>query len=613
MCGIVGVVRRDGVSEAAVAIMRDALAHRGPDDAGSWRSEAGDVGLAMRRLSIIDLSAAGHQPMTNEDGSIWLVFNGEIYNYAVLRDELIRLGHRFRSHSDAEVIIHGYEEWGEQVVVRFRGMFGFALWDVARRRLVLARDHTGIKPLFYYWDGTTFAFASELKAFWALGGLDRSHDRTAIWDYLTYHYIPAPKTAYQRVRKLRPGHLLVFEGAEPVPVPYWDVDLSEDQSLREPDAVALIQERLEDAVRIGLVADVPVGLFLSGGLDSTSVLACMAPEMREPVRAFAIGFDVAGHSETSFARLAAQTFGAAYKERIVGRESVRELLPRLVRMYDEPYCDTSALPTLRLAELARQDVKVALAGDGGDELFAGYRWHGVWARQQRMRSVPGPVRRGVLAPVGRAWPEGWRGTELKHFLEGMGEDPLAQYARQVELFSPAEKRLLLGPAWADAFAGYDDRWAFRQHWRTDVPAITCAQYVDLKTYLPDFVLTKVDRATMAVGLESRPPLLDPRLIEAAFRTPAAIRFRHAEKKYLLKRAVAGRVPQSIIDRPKKGFGSPMAQWMAEDRGWVESRLLAPGRIASLASLDELGHRGFGNRCWALLVLEEWIAAEGGLQ
>jgi asparagine synthase (glutamine-hydrolysing) len=612
MCGIVGAYRARGVSEEAVVRMRDAIAHRGPDDAGVTISGGGRVGLGHRRLSIIDLSPAGHQPMTNEDGTLWLVFNGEIYNYAALREQLIGLGHQFRSHSDAETIIHAYEEWGIECVRDFRGMFAFAIWDERRQRLTLARDHTGIKPLFYYFDGRTFAFASEIKALWALDGLDRSIDRSAVFDYLTYMYVPAPKTAYARVRKLEAAHWLVLESNAIATGCYWDVELT-PRGIDEPAAVALVQERLREAVELNMVADVPVGVFLSGGIDSSAVVSYMSELARGPVRSYAIGFDVPEHNEVTWARIVADRYGTDHRERIVGRESVQQLLPELVRMYDEPYCDGSAMPTLRVSALARADVKVVLSGDGGDEVFAGYRWYDRWLRQQRFaRAVPLPLRRFALAPLGALWPDRAPGVEARHFLEGVGADPLVQYGRQMELFTPSEKRDLLGPDWAADMGDYDDYWHLRRFWRPEVDPITRVQYVDLKTYLPDDILTKVDRATMSVALEARPPLLDHRLIEAVFSVPVAVRVRHAEKKYLLKRALADRLPAAILDRGKKGFSSPLMQWMAEERGWAEGFLAAAPRLVRPGATGRLKRRNFGPKIWSLLVLEQWARGEAGL-
>ena len=441
MCGIAGLLRIDGkVEESSLARMSANLAHRGPDDDGLWVSEDAKVGLAHRRLAIIDLGPAGHQPMTNEDGSIWLVYNGEIYNYIEIKRRLEDLGHRFRSNSDTETIIHGYEEWGEAFLEKLRGMFAFGLWDSRWQRLLLVRDHTGIKPLFYYWDGQTFAFASEIKGFWGLDGIDRTVDRSAIFDYLTYMYVPAPKTAYQRIRKLQPGHLLSFDGTRLQEKQYWEVPLAQDDSMDENRAVRLLREHLSDAVSLNMVSDVPVGVFLSGGLDSSTVVAYMTKQAREPIRTYSIGFDVPEHCETSYARLVAEAFQTRHHERCLGAESVQELLPRMVTLYDEPFCDSSAMPTLRVSQLAREEVKVVLAGDGGDEVFGGYTWYDRWLHLQALNHyLPKLWQRQILGALGRAWSPKWRGGRFKHFLESSVYDPLARVRpSNGVIYSPGE-------------------------------------------------------------------------------------------------------------------------------------------------------------------------------
>lgn len=612
MCGIVGLYRASGCDEQELSRFRDILTHRGPDDAGLWISPDRRLGLAQRRLAIIDLTPAGNQPMCNEDGSIWLVYNGETYNYAELKHRLEGLGHRFRSHSDTETVIHAFEEWGLAGIGQLRGMFAFGLWDARRQSLCLVRDHTGIKPLFYYWDGLTFAFASEIKALLSLEALDRRIDRSALFDYLTYLYIPAPKTAYQHIRKLLPGHSLTFDGQGLTLTKYWDVPLDQTLPLSEEQAVQLTQERLAEAVMLNQVSDVPVGIFLSGGLDSSTVAAYLTRSTQEPVHSFSIGFDIPEHSELEYARLAAATFQTRHHEQVVGREVVGTLLPRIVSLYDEPFADGSALPTWRVSELAHEQVKVVLAGDGGDEIFAGYHWYTRWWQQQEQnRRLPVWLRRG-LSFTAQWWPSSLPGGRTKRRLAGMADDPLSQYAHQMELFTPPEKRQVLGREWAAEFANYDDYWYFRQYWRPELDPITRLQYLDLKTYLPDDILTKVDRASMAASVEVRPPLLDHVLIETIFRIPAAIRFRNAEKKYLLKRAVRHLLPSEILARAKKGFSSPLMQWMETEQVDVLARLQQSNRIVRLRSLVDLGRAEWGPKCWALLVLEAWAQREAAL-
>lgn len=610
MCGIVGLVHENPEQLAPMTMaMRNALIHRGPDDSGMEVWPASGVGLGNTRLSIIDLSPAGHQPMSNEDGAIWIVYNGEVYNYARLKRRLEDRGHSFRSNSDTETIIHAYEEWGVDSLSMLRGMYAFGLWDAKAKQLLLARDRMGIKPLFYYWDERTFAFASEIKALLVLENINKEIERSALFDYLTYLYIPAPKTAYKYIRKLQPGHYLVFDGHSISTKCYWDVSLEQDDSIDEGMAIELVRERLADAVSSHSVSDVPVGVLLSGGLDSSTIVAHMAGTMSQPAQTYSIGFDVAEHGETRFARLVAQKFDTNHRERIVGREAVQSLLSRVVLLYDEPFADGSAIPTYSVAQLAREEVKVVLSGDGGDEVFAGYRWYDRWLQFQNLRAVPAFVRHGLMKPLGRIWPSNARGGRVKHFLEDMGNTPLGQYARQMELFSPTEKRKILGSDWRSEFKDYDDYWYFRQFWRSELDPITRMQYLDLKTYLPDDILTKVDRASMAVSLEVRPPLLDHLLVEAVFSVPAEIRFRNAEKKYLLKQAMNGVLPAEVLTRGKKGFSSPLTQWMGEEKEWVQEFIGRSPRIVQKDALEKSGRYSWGPKYWALLVLEQWARNE----
>ena len=389
--------------------------------------------------------------------------------------------------------------------------------------------------------------------------------------------------------------------------------LEQDKSLDEPHAVRLVQERLADAVSMNMVSDVPVGVFLSGGLDSSTVVAQMTKLTQEPIRTFSIGFDVPEHSETAYASMVARVFHTKHFEQIIGRESIQDLLPRIITLYDEPYADGSAMPTFRVSELARGQVTVALSGDGGDEVFGGYNWYDHWLRLQTAnRALPQFLRRGVLAPLGRAWPDRFRGIGVKHILESMAYDPLTQYARQMELFTPLEKRWLLGEEWTNEFVDYDDYWYYRKYWKPKLDLITRIQYLDLKTYLPDDILTKVDRASMAVGLETRPPLLDHRLIETVFQVPSMIRFRNGEKKYLLKRAMQGILPDTILSRRKKGFSSPLMQWVNQESNWVQAFLQRSSKLIRSEALDGISRYAKGPKYWALLMLEQWAAGESDI-
>ena len=620
MCGIIGISSQHDVDRYAVGRMCDAIVHRGPDDSGVkvWKDHG--VGLGHRRLSIIDLSPAGHNPMSNEDGTVWIVYNGEIYNFQEMRRDLEQSGHVFRSNSDTEVVLHAYEEWGDDHVQHLRGMFAYALYDRRPRgvqggadancsfRLLLVRDRVGIKPLFYYWDGCTFLFASEIKAIRTYPGLDFEVDQSALFDYLTYLYVPAPKTAYTHIRKLQPGYQLVFSGGHIQTRQYWDVPLDAPNPARNPDEAAeMVRHLLTEAVRLHMISDVPVGVFLSGGVDSSTVTALMAQISAEPVRTFSIGFDVAAHSETGYARLVAERYRTQHYERIVGVDSVRQMLPRMVEMYDEPYADGSAVPTLRVSATAREQVKVVLSGDGGDEVFAGYNWYTAWLRRRALDTVPLSARQPVFGALSRVWPPSWRG---QGWLSDIASGPLERYARLMEMFSPERKRQIVAPDLARQFADYDDYWYFRQFWREEMDPLTRLQYLDLKTYLPDDILTKVDRASMAVALEVRPPLLDHVLIENVFALPSQWRAPNGAKKHLFKQAVRDLLPEPIVSRSKKGFSAPWTVWLRSEQEWAERTLQSGSdgwlraEVAQIPWLFDKGPCVLG-----LLVLHQWLQNE----
>ena len=619
MCGICGVLSAtDGPSANRLSVRRmsDALAHRGPDDEGVFFDDGNGLGLGFRRLSIIDLSSAGHQPMPNEDRSVWLIFNGEVYNFASLRQQLEAAGHRFSSQTDSETILHGYEEWGLDVVPRLQGMFGFALWDATRKRLVLARDRLGIKPLFYYRDPDRLLFASELKAVLSAPGVDCTPDRRALYDYLTYTYIPCPQTAYRRIRKLPAGHLLVLDPSGEQLTRYWDVSCVPRGDLSEEDAVGLVRTGLSSAVASHLVADVPVGVFLSGGMDSSAIALEMASATPEPFHTFTVGFDVAEHSELPFAKAIAERIGSRHYERILSWPDAQSQLADVVRVYDEPFADSSSVPTLAVSRLAREHVTVALSGEGGDEIFAGYESYRLSAQTAHLAGYfPGALA-SAAATVGRAWPLP-RGERIGRLLDDLDQSPLERFARSMERTSAEERRRLISPSLARELGDYDDYWYLRQFWRDEVDPITRLQYLDLKTYLPDDLLVKADRASMAVSLEVRVPMLDHRLVETLFAIPGEIRFKNGITKHLERRAMAGRLPEVTLNRPKMGFTPPLSQWLRRPLPpWVSQRLdrgaavdlgiVAPGAI------DRLSLRPrwlWASKVWALLVLEEWASRE----
>lgn len=596
MCGICGLWQSNAlVDDATVRAMSDRQAHRGPDDGGVYRSADSRLGLGFRRLAIIDLSPAGHQPMTNEDQTLWIVFNGEIYNYPVLRRELVRAGHEFRSTSDTEVILHGYEEWGEGVLKRLRGMFAFAIWNERDSSLFLARDRLGIKPLHYYWDGEKFAFASEIKSLLTLPGIKTDLDHSALWDYFTYMYIPEPKTVYKFIRKLPPAKSLALyrdnfgtPALELTPDEYWDVRSWGCSTLSWQDAVEAVREKLRDSVQAHMIADVPVGVLLSGGLDSTAVTAMATDGLAagQYLQSFSIGFDVAEHSELPFAQTAAETFGAQHRTRIVSQSDLPEALAQMVTLYDEPFAEISALPTLAVSQLAARHVKVALAGDGGDETLAGYRKYQWWFNlaaedrgSSRLRKLLfDQLALGVLVPLaGLPKVFGLIGVTR---LDLRGKSGVNRYGAMISPVKTFQKPRLL-PDLAHEFRGYDDYWHLRRYWHDDLDPLSRMQYVDLKTYLPGDILTKVDRASMAASLEVRVPLLDHEWVELTASLPSTFRM----NKAVFREAMKGLLPESILTRPKKGFSSPMRKWQA-----AETRN---------------GARLGGTALWAAQVFEAW--------
>ena len=568
MCGLTGIFdTRDGrpIDRDFLTVMTDSLQHRGPDGAGYHVGEG--VGLGHRRLSIIDL-AGGHQPLFNEDHSVCVVYNGEIYNFQELATELRNRGHRFRTVCDTEVVVHGWEEWGPDCVKRFRGMFAFALWDNNSKTLFLARDRLGIKPLYYSLlaDGRLL-FASEMKALLCAQELDRRFDMHAIEDYFAYGYVPDPKSIYQSVRKLPPAHVLVWKRGLPAarPQSYWDIEFKPNPRIREADACVELRERLSEAVKSHLISDVPLGAFLSGGVNSSSVVSMMAEHSTTPVNTCAIGFDVAAFDEASYAEVVARHLKSHHRSRQVTANSF-DLIEDMSSFYDEPFADSSAMPTYQVCRLARETVTVALSGDGGDEAFAGYRryrWHHY---EEMVRGLlPAPLRRPLFSLLGEVYPKlDWAPQPLraKSTFQALARDSVEGYFHSVSIVSDRLRRGLYSERMQRDLQGYHARTVLADIMR-DAPVehhLDRVQYADMKSYLPGDILTKVDRASMATSLEVRVPLLDHVLLEWAATLPVDLRLRRREGKYLLKKAMAERLPHDILYRQKMGFSVPLAGW-----------------------------------------------------
>ena len=551
MCGFVGGSDPSWNYAAALA----SIVHRGPDD-GRLHSE-GPVRVGFRRLSIIDLDPSANQPMFADDGESWIVFNGEIYGFLALRSELERLGHAFRTHSDTEVLLRAYFQWGPGFIDHIDGMFAIALWDARDRKLRLYRDRPGIKPLYYFYDGERFAFASELKAIeTALDADELQVDETALYDFLGYRYVPVPKTLYRNCYKLPPAHYAVYDpqsGELQTPVAYWAVPVPEElRAISVDEAAEELRSLIDESVREQMVSDVPLGFFLSGGVDSSAVVASAAG-LGGDVSTFSIGFDSDEKSETPYAREIAEAFGTRHHENILSQSAAGDLLPNLKTWFDEPFADESAMPTYLVSRVARENVTVVLTGDGGDEVFGGYRTYPRYERYARLPSLPHAVNNAlyrVRKPFGRRSTI----TRLVSILElasGKGPDLWGNIMHGMS--EPAKEAYRFR---FDIPKDYDDWWHFREHWRDELPVRTRLQLVDFHTFMPDMVLTKVDRTSMAVSLEARVPLLARRIIEFSFSLPEHVRYHDGQLKGLLKYAYKDILPDHILHRRKKGFGIP---------------------------------------------------------
>lgn len=625
MCGIAGIfdTRSSRIPDAEVLRrMNDSQRHRGPDE-GSVHLEPG-IGLGHRRLSIIDI-ATGQQPLFNEDGSVVVVFNGEIYNYQQLIPELQALGHRFRTKSDTEVIVHAWESWGVDCVKRFRGMFAFALWDRGRQTLFIARDRLGVKPMHYaLLDDGQLLFGSELKSLLAHGGLRRAIDPLAVEQYFALGYVAEPRTIFKQALKLAPAHSLVWRRGDPVPSPvaYWDLRLSLDNPISVEEACVELTERLRESVRLRMTAEVPLGAFLSGGVDSSAVVATMAELSDGPVNTCSIGFDDPAFNETEFARTVADRYQTRHFVETV-RSDDFDLIDTLARLYDEPYADSSAIPTYRVCQLARQRVTVALSGDGGDESFGGYRRYRMHLMEERMRSaLPAGLRRPLFSLLGRVYPKAdWapRVLRAKTTFEGMARSAVEGYFHTVSILRDPMRAELFSPAFRASLGGYQARQVFDEHAlrsNTDDP-LALIQYLDLKTYLVGDINTKVDRASMAHSLEVREPLMDHELVDWLATLPSSMKVRGQEGKFLLKKAMEPKLSADILYRPKMGFAVPLARWF---RGPLKQRVrqavLGP-RLAStgwfnrrylqhLVDAHQSGARDYSAPLWALLMFEAFL-------
>ena len=625
MCGIVGVFDTRGkreIDRALLIKMNESQHHRGPDE-GDVYTEPG-VGFGHRRLSVIDLSL-GRQPQFNEDYSVAIVFNGEIYNFRELTKELTELGHRFSTRSDTEVIVHAWEQWGESCVDRLRGMFAFAIWDRNKQTLFLARDRIGIKPLYYALlpDGM-FAFGSELKSLLVFPNLGRDIEPQAVEEYFAYGYIPEPRTIYRGAFKLSPGHTLTLRVGKAMEKEkrFWDVPFALRPVVSEAETQHELTERLREAIKSHMVADVSLGAFLSGGVDSSGVVAIMAQLNREPVNTCSISFDDPEYDESEFAQKVAQQYGTRHFAETVGADDYA-LIDTLASLYDEPYADSSAIPTYRVCQLARKRVTVALSGDGGDENFAGYRRHRYAMAEQRVRSlIPLAVRKPLFGTLGKYYPKAdWapRVFRAKTTFEALARDLVEGYFHGVSVMPDRVRSQLFSPRFVKGLQGYRAIEVMRKHAAnspTDDP-LSIIQYLDFKTYLPGDILTKVDRASMAHALEVRVPLLDHKLVEWVSGLPSSYKLQGSQGKFIFKKTLEPLLPNDILYRQKKGFSIPLASWFRGPLRQHVREALTGARMAEtgifnmrfvseLVEQHQSGKSDHSAAIWSLLMFESFL-------
>jgi asparagine synthase (glutamine-hydrolysing) len=657
MCGIAGIFERGcrKVEPQLLMEMTRTLVHRGPDEEGyfvnankmegieagrlgSWkdgridapirtlninagneRIAQGNVGLGHRRLSIIDLST-GQQPLCNEDGSIWITFNGEIYNFQSLKSELEKAGYRFRTNSDTETIVHAYEQWGERSIERFRGMFAFALWDEKNQRLLIARDRVGKKPFYYAEDRGRFLFGSEIKAILQAPGVSREIDLAALSDYLSLLYVPSPRTIFSAIRKLPPAHYAVVTKDRFELHPYWDISFEPREDRSEAQIIEDLLGILDDSTRLRMISDVPLGAFLSGGVDSSAVVALMAHASREPVVTNSISFSVGSYDESPYARHVARQFSTNHHEFRVTPEAI-PVIEKLAWHYDEPFADSSQVPTYYVSKTARENVTVSLSGDGGDENFAGYRRYAFDLRENFVRNLFPKALRGVIfGTLGRLYPKAdflpqiFRG---KAFISNVARDPVEAYFFSVSAFHEEQKRRLLKPEIQNALKGYRTSELFHKFYR-DAPAhdhLSRIQYLDIKTYLTEDILTKVDRASMAVSLEVRCPILDHVFMEYVARIPSKLKLGPNGGKHIFKKALKRHFDEGFLNRKKMGFAVPILEWLRGDlREYAKAFVLDGPATAiylqreyleKLWNQHQSGLRNWSTELWAVMMLNLW--------
>jgi asparagine synthase (glutamine-hydrolysing) len=622
MCGICGMVNSDfekTVEQPLIKKMCDAIYHRGPDDDGIYVHK--NVGIGMRRLSIIDL-VTGKQPISNEDGSVWIVFNGEIYNHKHIRNELEARGHIFSTNTDTETIVHAYEEYGRDCVQKLNGMFAFAIWDNRKKQLFLARDRIGIKPLYYYFDKKKFIFGSELKSILKVKDIPKRIDLTALDNFLTFEYIPAPLSIFEDIKKLPPGHTLILKNNSISIQQYWDLQVKANQ-FENKQAEQNLTELLQDAVKIRLMSDVPLGAFLSGGVDSSTLVALMSQVMDQPVKTFSIGFEDQTYNELNYARMIAKKFNTEHHEFIIKPNAV-ELADNLLQFLDEPFGDFSIFPTYLVSKMAREYVTVVLSGDGGDELFAGYDTYIADRMAGYYTKFPGWFRNGFISRILEAVPPSPKKKGLinraKRFVEGMRLPEDLHHTRWMIFLQQMERELLFTNDIKGGMVEKDSYKFIRNYFNNVIPQsddkINQQMYVDVKTYLVDNILVKVDRMSMATSLEARVPFLDHRFAEFAATVPGNKKLQGKKSKLILKQSMEELLPKEILYRGKEGFSIPIKNWIKEDLKPMMMDILSADKIKregffNVDFVEKLkrehlnGVENHSHRLWALMIFGKW--------
>lgn len=617
MCGISGIFYADRQRSVALSDLQNMtrpMTHRGPDDEGFYQDQ--NLGFGFRRLSIIDLST-GHQPLANEDDTVWIVFNGEVYNFPEIRQSLLAKGHQFKTQTDTETIVHLYEEYGPRCVEYLRGMFAFAIWDQKKQKLFCARDRFGIKPFFFHLSDKRFVFGSEIKTVLGAGGFHQAMDWQALDDYFTNRYIGPEHTIFQEIRKLPPGHFMEISAREGQfhvnQQPYWDIHFAPEYGRSEEDWCEELEAVLKESVKMRMISDVPLGAFLSGGIDSSSVVALMAQMSSQPVKTFSIGFQEEEFNELPYAREIAQKYGTEHYEQIIEPESIG-LLPRMIPAYDEPFADASAIPTYYVSKYAREHVTVVLSGDGGDELFAGYDSYSKLDRLHKYNRMPHAFNKLFWGNVHKMLPNKVKGKGISYYLS-LEKDLVSAH---LALWTQPERRELYQPDMWSKIGQPSELYKeaiLRKSNAKDY--LSQVQELDMRTFMVDDVLTKVDRVSMLNSIEARVPILDHKVAELSFRMPPEIKMKQGEKKYILKKAMARHLPPNILSHKKQGFGIPLKMWFKDSLNeYMNDRLLSPqsplndylnpAYIAKVLQDHQTGMRDLNGKIWSLLVMDAWL-------